>query len=116
MQAMRLFPWPGNIRQLENVLLRTLAATDGPLIQVSDLPSEIVISSESGTALNAGPEVTAREEFVFDRPLGEMIEDFTRRVIQSALDQTDGNRTRAAEILGMGRTALLYRMKQLGLG
>ncbi len=115
MQALKAYPWPGNIRQLENVLLRTLAATDGALIELSDLPSEFVVSLDSGGASDAGLEAISREEFVFDRPLGEMIEEFTRRVIQAALDQTDGNRTRAAEILGMGRTALLYRMKQLGL-
>ena len=113
MQALSAFPWPGNIRQLENVLLRTLAATDGSLIELSDLPTDLVSTAEATT--RGAPEAASHEEFLFDRPLGEMIEDFTRRVIQAALDQTNGNRTRAAEVLGMGRTALLYRMKQLGL-
>ena len=109
MRRMMAFDWPGNIRQLENVVERALALTPGRArIDVGDLPPEI---RESG----GEPEDTdtALPEDGIDLPgrLGEI----ERGLIARALERTGGNRHQAARLLNVKRTTLVEKIKRLGL-
>jgi two-component system NtrC family response regulator len=103
--ALDAHPWPGNVRQLENAIERALVlqAEPGKLV-VDDLPPEI-------RAQRTGP-VLPEGDFPDE---GISLEETERRLIELALSKADGNQTRAAELLGVTRHTLIYRMQKHGL-
>lgn len=103
--------WPGNIRQLENVMERLVLMTEGTSLKVSDLPEELRPqgSSGPGASLELGPG-TGLKEIVRARTVG-----LERELIEKALEETGGNVTRAAEKLGLSRKGLQLKMKELGI-
>src|SRR5450432_4077674 len=109
-----VYNWPGNIRELENVMERTILFCDGPEIRVSDLPPEIV-----GVAVPASAATTEEGPRPAAGSLKEAVRAETERVerelIQRALDATGGNVTQAARKLKISRKSLQTKMKELGL-
>jgi len=97
--------WPGNIRELENLMERTMLFCERSEIQVSDLPPEI-----GGLPSSAVPGSASLKEAV--RAETECVE---RELIQKALDETGGNVTQAARKLKISRKSLQTKMKELGL-
>jgi two-component system response regulator AtoC len=110
--AMRLlmaYEWPGNVRQLENVLERALALSPGrSQIEVSALPPDIQHSETS-----APPWVGVLPDEGVD--LARVVTDTERALIARALDRTGGNRHQAARLLGIKRTTLVQKIKRLDL-
>ena len=104
MSALQRYDWPGNIRQLANCLLRAFILSESSTIQLTDLPAEIHDSSLPPSNINS------------EIPKGGVsLEDIIREYIKSALTQTQGNQTKAAELLGMSRRKLQSRMKNYNL-
>lgn len=106
MRRLMSFPWPGNVRQLENAIERAMAFTaPGGQIDVSALPPEI------GTAAD-----TARPHLL-TLPEGVALESFVRGIertlVEHALAQAGGNKGKAAQLLHMKRTTLVERLKRL---
>lgn len=97
LQSLRNYDWPGNVRELENVIQRLVVMTDGDLIEVPDLPSLMRFS-----ALRKGG---------FSRTLAEVEAEY----ISNVLAGVDGNKTRAAEILGLDRKTLRQKLKRANL-
>jgi two-component system, NtrC family, response regulator AtoC len=97
--------WPGNVRQLQNVLARAAILSRGRLIQPDDL-GEL---NPSGGAADTSPSPAA------PTTLKEILGETERRVILHALEQTDWNRTRAARALGISRRQLFDKIQQYGL-
>jgi DNA-binding NtrC family response regulator len=93
LQALKDHYWPGNVRELENVIQRLVVMIDGDLIEVADLPSLMRFSALRET----GPR----------RTLAEMEAEYVRTVLSSV----GGNKTRAAEILGIDRKTLREKLK-----
>jgi DNA-binding NtrC family response regulator len=109
------YNWPGNIRELENLMERTILFCEGPEIRVSDLPPEIVGAAPAPASAVAGegeprPAAGSLKEAV--RAETERVE---RELIQRALDATGGNVTQAARKLKISRKSLQTKMKELGL-
>jgi two-component system response regulator AtoC len=109
------YNWPGNIRELENLMERTILFCEGPEIGVSDLPPEIVGAAPTPASAAAGegeprPAAGSLKEAV--RAETERVE---RELIQRALDATGGNVTQAARKLKISRKSLQTKMKELGL-
>jgi two-component system response regulator HydG len=100
--ALTAYRWPGNIRELENVLARALALRTGPSITVRDLPPEIA----RGGAVGRGADPVEQEPTL---PLAEV----ERRYILRVLESTAGNKLKAAEILGIDRSTLHRKLKQM---
>jgi len=94
LQVLRNYYWPGNVRELENVVQRLIVMTDGDLIEVPDLPSLMRFS--------------ALREMGLNRTLAEVEAECIRNVMASV----DGNKTRAAEILGIDRKTLREKLKR----
>jgi len=116
--------WPGNIRELENVLERTILFCKGDVIQRADLPEELSQHAAPGAAAPAGePEEEGVEaipaELSGDASLKDIVRAETSRVerelIAKALDETGGNVTQAAKLLKISRKSLQMKMKELGL-
>jgi DNA-binding NtrC family response regulator len=102
------YPWPGNVRELENLIERILVLSEGPVITTDDLPDQIKRTEASPGNL--------RDQVLAGRKsLGDAVDEFEREIIAEALQQTEFNQTRAAEMLGTTRRILKYRMDKLGI-
>src|SRR5262249_53522599 len=104
MSCLRRYAWPGNVRELENVIERAAVLADGPDVTARDLPAEIQ---------DAGSSDGLRREPA--RTYHAAVEEFKRGLIASTLRRTNGNRTRAARLLGLQRTYLARLIRDLGL-
>lgn len=102
---LRRQPWPGNIRQLKNVLARAAILARGRLI----LAEELRLSSPSKAA---APADLSQDQSL---SLKDLVAETERRAIQHALEQTGWNRTRAARLLGISRRQLFDKIQQYGL-
>lgn len=103
MSLLRRYDWPGNVRQLENYLHRIFVLLENEAIDIEDLPPEI-----SDSSLPPG-------DFPVEIPAdGVALEEIVKEYIRVALTQTDGNQTKAAELLGISRRRLQNRMQNYG--
>jgi two-component system response regulator PilR (NtrC family) len=103
-KALDTYTFPGNVRELENILERAITLSTGGEVSANDIqlrptPSALVAETapSSGSAL------------------GDHLEDIEREAIMKALEQTHYNKTAAAKLLGMSFRALRYRIKKLGI-
>jgi DNA-binding NtrC family response regulator len=108
-QAMRhlmAYPWPGNVRQLENAIERAVAFGAGRTqIDVADLPPEIQQAQEVAT-----PAAIALPDHGLD--LAEYVGRIERELIQLSLERTGGNKGQAARLLNLKRTTLVEKLKR----
>jgi DNA-binding NtrC family response regulator len=94
---MKQYPWPGNIRELKNVLERSLILMDSDTLELTDLPAEIAHSSD-GNTLSA-----------FSMAAAEKLH------IQRVLNHTQGNKAEAARLLQIGIATLYRKIEGYGL-
>jgi two-component system nitrogen regulation response regulator NtrX len=110
--ALQAYNWPGNVRQLRNVLERTMIMVDRSgdrQIAVEHLPDEVI---GAGPALPAGPEM----EQIIALPLREARERFEREYLLAQIARFGGNISKTAGFVGMERSALHRKLKALGIG
>ncbi len=110
LQVLKNFSWPGNIRQLENVLERMILMCEGSVLGAVDLPDELSAGLPPKDEEVAGDEASSLKQIV--RRQTQALE---RDLIEKALEETHGNVTRAAEKLGLSRKGLQLKMKELGI-
>lgn len=105
MEALKTYDFPGNVRELENILERALTLMEGDVIREEDLqlpqPRPVTVEGQS---------VGASEQ-----SLDPFLSDMERTAIVQALERTRYNKTAAARLLGISFRALRYRLKKLGL-
>jgi len=92
--------WPGNVRELRNVIERIFVLGSGPVIDVNHLPLELV------QAVSTSTEASSQ---------GRTLSESEKDAILSALDKAEGNRVKAAKILGMGKSSLYRKLKQYNI-
>ena len=102
--AMRSYRWPGNVRELEHAIERAAVLCDGGVIREEDLPEPV----RSG-AVAPGPLPAIPEGTLSIKRATRAVEE---QLIRAALAKTNGNRTRAAELLELSYRALLYKIKE----
>lgn len=94
------YPWFGNVRELRNAMERSAILANGPMIMPEDLPEVIQNYSSLGESQS---------------PSTLRLDELEREAILNALKESGGNRTRAAEILGISRRTLIYKLRAYGL-
>ncbi len=118
MDALQAHAWPGNIRELENVIERAVLFSDGAKLRVQDLPAEL-----RGAAASTPPpphvDIDRDGAIHGDGGLKEHVKSamsrLERELVGRALQQTSGNVTHAARLLKISRKGLQLKMKELGL-
>jgi len=116
-EALQRYAWPGNVRELRNLMERIAVLASGPVVRASDLrammPSSMQIEEppeqEQGAALHISTDP------VRGLPLHEAVDQFERRTILQALDETNDNKAEAARRLGISERNLWYKLKKYGL-
>jgi putative PEP-CTERM system response regulator len=107
LELMMQYEWPGNIRELENLIERVIALTSNEYIQLEELP----------LSFKNIPKINGLKESVLDGKVSfsQAEEEFEREVILDALKRTNYIQSHAAEILGVSRRILKYKMDKLGI-
>ncbi len=98
------FPWPGNIRELENTVERAVILCQGERITLQELPPQMLPgemrSNEQKKVASTTP----------------TLRDMEREMIRATLSENDGNKSKSAKLLGIARQTLLNKIKEYGLG
>jgi DNA-binding NtrC family response regulator len=128
MDAFYEYEWPGNVRELENCIQQMVAINSGPLLHLADMPTTVqnFTASRRGQAMAAGagaqpvvtPSHSSEPAVKRIQPQAEEIlplNEIERRHIQSVLHHVRGDRSRAAYLLGIGRTTLYRKIKEYEL-
>jgi two-component system response regulator AtoC len=117
MALLQAYPWPGNIRELENLIERVLLFADGPAITAKDLPEPVRPGPATAASLPASS--PAMETPTGEAGLKDIIRmkaaELEKDLITKALEETSGNVTRAAKLLQISRKSLQTKMKEFGL-
>jgi DNA-binding NtrC family response regulator len=101
MEILMNYPFPGNVRELENIIERAVTLANGDILEVRDLPEEIrMVSFRAIRTIHGGLPT---------------LEENEREYIRFVLDHCNGNRSRAAEILGIDRVSLWRKLKKYNL-
>jgi transcriptional regulator with PAS, ATPase and Fis domain len=101
------YPWPGNVRELRNAIERAILMSDGGLITREHLPSAIAQAESNGHTQGA-PAPAA--------PVGGMnLESVERDLVAKALAESNGNKSKAARMLGLSRAQLYWRLDKYGM-
>lgn len=98
--VVKRYSWPGNVRELEHVIGRACMLADGTMLDVEDLPENLV-------------QIQTRPAPIWDSP--SVLEAQERQLVEEALRASGGNQSEAARRLGIGRDALRYKMKRYEL-
>ncbi|MCB1152276.1 sigma-54-dependent Fis family transcriptional regulator [bacterium] len=104
-KALSEYHWPGNIRELENVIEQSMVLCEGATIDKDDLPSFI-------TNEQAVPNLRTQ---LGKRPLNEILEDLERSLIKEAYERSGRVKTETAKLLGIKTSALYYKLEKYGL-
>ena len=113
MTALKNFKWPGNVRQLQNIIEGAAVFSRGNQIDIENLPEEVRLGfePESSTAMLDW----VAEQIDSGKTLDEMVAVIEREMIVRTLRLTDGNQSKAASKLGIKRGTLQYKMKNFDL-
>ena len=97
--ALREYAWPGNVRELQNVIERSVALVDGPLIELNDLPVDLLLPDHR-TKVRQGDAL----------PLNEASDEFERQIVLRVLERVRWNQSEAARVLGLHRNSLKAKL------
>jgi two-component system response regulator HydG len=106
LEALGAWSWPGNVRELENVIERAVVLTRDDVIHLADLPKPIREGSGS-----AAPALIRREGRSVVIPLGTKLEEVERALIHATLEETGGDKTLAAQLLGIAARTIYRRLE-----
>ena len=101
------YPWPGNVRQLENVIERSVLLSQGGRLEAADIKLDSLAERNSAASAPVGS-----TPFV---PEGMTLDEFEQAILREALRRAAGNKSQAARMLGLTRNALRYRLTQMGI-
>lgn len=122
LDALLSYGWPGNIRELENVIERAVVLSEGELISLDDLPADLIAMDRRGAGLPKRMTEPRRRSVLVASPsrVGQAVmkgldPGAERQLLMDALKQADGNKARAARQLGLARSTFFSKLKKYGL-
>ncbi len=107
--AFRHYQWPGNVRELRNVIERALILEDDDVITTKYVPRNM----STGSGQPSERDGFGAQDMFRLPPAGASLEQVEMSLVRQAIDRSGGNQTRAAELLGISRDQLRYRLKKL---
>jgi two-component system NtrC family response regulator len=107
LKTLQGYAWPGNVRELQNVIERGVLFCAGDTLRAADLPEPLRRS--------AGETIAPAVSLELDRPLPELLDAVEEELIRRALVKARGVQAQAAELLGISRSNLQYKLKKFGL-
>jgi two-component system NtrC family response regulator len=110
MKMLMHYAWPGNVRELENVMERAVILCSANLIAVNDLPREL-----AGETWGESSRLDIDRFIPMQTPLPEALEQIEEQMIRRALDRSGQVQVRAAELLGITKSLLQYKLKKYHL-
>ena len=114
MDSLERYNWPGNIRELENVLIRALAGASGEALLKEDLPVSFGQTQNTmGKESALEKSFSGEDDLELEGNLNELLNDYRKLLVSRAIKKARGNKTRAAELLGIKRTTLYSHLKEL---
>jgi DNA-binding NtrC family response regulator len=111
--AFRFYDWPGNVRELRNTIERSMIFEEGNMISTRYLPAGILPDDEDYSSRRARVSVVDQDGGVSLPHIGISLDEVETSLLKQALAQSGGNKTRAAELLGLTRDQYRYRLKKL---
>src|SRR5438034_6211224 len=102
--ALQTYRWPGNVRELENVIERCVVLAEGPVIQLNDLPLDVLL-----------PQQATRVRAAEALPLNEATDQFERQIVLRVLERVGWNLTEAGRILAIHRNSLRVKLARWGV-
>jgi DNA-binding NtrC family response regulator len=112
LDVLAAYHWPGNIRELKNVIERAVVLAEGPVVRLEELPREIwqhLPQKEQSSSSNIPLHLDAAQ------PLDKRLERLEQEIIKRTLEECHGNQTQAAKKLGLKRSSLQYKIQKYGL-
>jgi DNA-binding NtrC family response regulator len=109
----RSYDWPGNVRELRNVIERALILEDGDLITMEYLPTALTGGSIQPGTVSAGTDLSDSAAQFLLPAQGISLDGVEMSFVRQAIERSEGNQTRAAELLDISRDQLRYRLKKL---
>jgi len=109
LKALASYAWPGNVRELENAVERATVLADDEKVRLEDLPQNV--REPDAVKPVATSDTLSADELSVKKRSAEL----EKHLITRALTVTEGNRTRAAELLDLSYRALLYKIRDYGL-
>jgi two-component system, NtrC family, response regulator AtoC len=106
LEALEAYPWNGNVRELENIMERVVALTEGDQITLRDLPGNVAKCYQEGTPTSVTPNGIDLEK---------TIDEIEKKMISEALQLAGGVKAKAAVMLNINRTTLVGKMRRLGM-
>ena len=112
--AFERYQWPGNVREMQNVIRRAMLLTDGDKISLIDMPDEIIAAEVGSVA------ITMRDKYGRRLTLRKTMLDIERNLIEKAIAEVGGRtvygwRSKAARQLGLSRTTLVEKLRRFGI-
>ena len=113
LRTMMRYDWPGNVREMENAIERACAMSSGPVLHLGDLPTQL-----QQRGLEARRVAAPAEEgpAAGDAPQLRTLADLEREAILGAIRALNGDKLKAAKLLGIGKTTLYRKLKEYGIG
>jgi two-component system response regulator AtoC len=119
LEVLRLLPWEGNSRQLENLVWEVLAHKEiGTAVQMEDLPQWVLqgLMHMLGQPVQPGaPAQEGQGTYPAGLPLNQAMDEFEKQVLETALKKNGGNRTRTAAELGLTPRSIFNKIRKYGL-
>jgi two-component system response regulator PilR (NtrC family) len=109
MEKILAHPFPGNVRELENLIERAVALSRGPVLDVDVLPASVLDRAPAARAASAPAAAPAGAN------LDEILASYERGLLTDALQRAGGVKKRAARLLGISFRSFRYRLEKLGL-